>query len=82
MSVAERQKIIRLLVREIVVEKDNVTVRHCIPLTGGVRDAAGRSEQSYPLCTWSNHGPLRSARFPRLPVFAALHHSLLQESPD
>jgi len=53
MNVAERQKIIRLLVKEIVVEKDNITVRHCIPLTGGVRDAAGRSEQSYPVCTGS-----------------------------
>jgi site-specific DNA recombinase len=60
-NVAERQKIIRLLVREIVVEKDNVTVRHCIPLTGGVRDAAGRSEQSYPLCTRSSDAPLRCA---------------------
>ena len=41
MSVIDRQKVIRLLVREIVVEVDNrITIRHCLPLMGGVRNAS------------------------------------------
>jgi site-specific DNA recombinase len=35
LGVAEKQKIIRLLVKEVIVEKDAITVRHCIPTTGG-----------------------------------------------
>jgi site-specific DNA recombinase len=35
LGVAEKQKIIRLLVKEVVVENDAITVRHCIPMTGG-----------------------------------------------
>jgi len=33
LSIADKQKIIRLLVKEIIVEKDTITVRHCLPLT-------------------------------------------------
>ena len=41
LSVVEKQKIIRLLVKEIIVEKDAITVRHCIPLGRGGSGAAG-----------------------------------------
>lgn len=41
LGVAEKQKIIRLLVKEVTVEKDAITVRHCIPLTSGGGDDAG-----------------------------------------
>jgi site-specific DNA recombinase len=83
LSIPERQKIVRLLIKEIVVEIDSrITIRHCLPLMGGVRNANSPKVDCYPLCTGSHHGPLRSARFRRLPVFAALHDSLLQESPD
>jgi hypothetical protein len=52
LSVVERQKVIRLLVKEIVVEVDNrITIRHCLPLMGGVRNASGLNSDCYPLCT-------------------------------
>jgi site-specific DNA recombinase len=40
-GIAEKQKIIRLLVKEVIVEKDAITIRHCIPTTGGGTDDAG-----------------------------------------
>ncbi|MGH9817953.1 MAG: recombinase zinc beta ribbon domain-containing protein [Candidatus Acidiferrales bacterium] len=48
LGVAEKQKIIRLLVKEVVVEKDAITVRHCIPLAGGGGNDAGRPAVSLP----------------------------------
>jgi site-specific DNA recombinase len=56
LSVADKQKIIRLLVKEIIVEKDTIIVRHCIPLTSHVEPADeqpnGQTDQSgYQVCT-------------------------------
>src|SRR5216117_2816082 len=54
LSVSERQKVVRLLIKEIVVEVDNrITIRHCLPLMGGVRNASGPNADCYPLCTGS-----------------------------
>ena len=47
LGVAEKQKIIRLLVKEVIVEKDTITVRHCIPLAGG--DGRDTGTPSVPL---------------------------------
>jgi site-specific DNA recombinase len=41
LGVAEKQKIIRLLVKEVLVENDAITVRHCIPLSSGGGNDAG-----------------------------------------
>jgi hypothetical protein len=55
LSVADKQKIVRLLVKEIIVEKDTIIVRHCIPLTSHaepkeqLNGQAGQS--SYQVCT-------------------------------
>jgi site-specific DNA recombinase len=55
LGVLERRRIIRLLVKEIVVEVDNrITIRHCLPLMGGVRNASGSKVDCYPLCTGSH----------------------------
>ena len=52
LSVPERQKVVRLLIKEIVVEVDNrITIRHCLPLMGGVRNASSPEADCYPLCT-------------------------------
>jgi len=52
LSVIERQKVVRLLIKDIVVEVDNrITIRHCLPLMGGVRNASGTKVDCYPLCT-------------------------------
>src|SRR4030095_4419850 len=72
LSVTERQKVVRLLIKEIVVEVDNrITIRHCLPLMGGVRNASGGKVDCYPLCTGSNHTTLRSSLFrvTQLPLF-------------
>jgi site-specific DNA recombinase len=54
LSITERQKVVRLLIKEIVVEVDNrITIRHCLPLMGGVRNASGAKVDCYPLCTGS-----------------------------
>ncbi len=34
LGVAERQKVLRLLVKEILVDKDTLTIKHSIPVTG------------------------------------------------
>jgi hypothetical protein len=61
LSITERQKVVRLLIKDIVVEVDNrITIRHCLPLMGGVRNASGSKVDCYPLCTGS---PI-SAAFP------------------
>jgi len=61
LSVTERQKVVRLLIKDIVVEVDNrITIRHCLPLMGGVRNASGGKVDCYPLCTGSHYSPLRS----------------------
>ena len=49
LGIAEKQKIIRLLIKEVIVEKDAITVRHCIPMTsGGGNDDAGAPATSLP----------------------------------
>ena len=35
MDIRERQKIVRLLVKEVVVGEDTLTIRHCLPLPSG-----------------------------------------------
>jgi site-specific DNA recombinase len=48
LGVAEKQKIIRLLVKEVLVEKDAITVRHCIPLSSGGGNGGGTPAVSSP----------------------------------
>ena len=54
MTPVERQKLLRLLVKQITVGKDLITVHHSIP-TGATRGSAELT--SYPLCT-RGHLPL------------------------
>lgn len=48
LDVLERRKIIRLLIKEIIVHPESLTIRHCLPASGGAESRAG---PSYPLCT-------------------------------
>lgn len=76
LNVLERQRIVRLLVKEIVVSKDNITIRHSIPNTnrpsgGGATDPSmavpggGTSAESSLLRTWSEYPALRRAALAR-----------------
>ena len=52
LTVTERQKVVRLLIKDIVVEVDNrITIRHCLPLMGSVCNASGANADCYPLRT-------------------------------
>ena len=65
LSVTERQKIVRLLVKEILVGEDTITIRHSIPIpsstpqNGGSESAYG---QKYLLCKGRDRIPLRRGR--------------------
>jgi len=62
LSVMERQKIVRLLVKEILVGEDTITIRHSIPIPSA-QPQNGSSEspnsQNYLLCKGRDHRTLR-----------------------
>src|SRR6202050_3361738 len=64
LSVMERQKIVRLLVKEILVGEDTITIRHSIPIPSAPPQN-GRSEasncQHYLLCKGRDHSALRDS---------------------
>ena len=67
LSVIERQKIVRLLVKEILVGEDSITIRHSIPIPSAPPQNGGSQAlngQNYLLCKGRDHSPLRSAFFP------------------
>jgi site-specific DNA recombinase len=43
LNVAERQRIVRLLVKEVLVVDDTIVIRHSIPVAGGAPDGAERT---------------------------------------
>jgi site-specific DNA recombinase len=45
-DVAERQRIVRLLVKEVLVNDDAITIRHSIPITNNPPDGTGPSSAS------------------------------------
>ena len=55
LDIAERQRIVRLLVKEILVTEDKITIRHSIPISGSPgggpdpskRDNGGSDDESY-----------------------------------
>src|SRR3954469_24687187 len=68
LSVIERQKIVRLLVKDILVGEDTITIRHSIPIPSGPsqNEGSGSSEgRNYLLCKGRDHSALRRASFPR-----------------
>jgi site-specific DNA recombinase len=59
LHVKDRQRILRLVVKEIVVGPDTLTIKHSIPASG----PSGPSEEpSYLLRGWSHHPALRRTR--------------------
>jgi site-specific DNA recombinase len=64
MSVSDRQKIVRLVVKEILVDLDTIKIKHSIPVSE-VSDESGPEKTpeitSYLLRSWSNHASLRRA---------------------
>ena len=58
LEVIERQKIVRLVIKQIIVNGNALTIQHSIPL---LRNDHSQPRASYLLCTRSNRCPLRSS---------------------
>ena len=72
LDVIERQKVLRSLVKEVLVDDGEITIRHSIPVTESDGPANGKpaadlpqrnpAPQSYPLCPGSLNTPLAQFR--------------------
>ena len=82
LDIAERQRIVRLLVKEILVTEDKITIRHSIPIagsSGGGPDPSkpgggGPEDESCLLRSGRRHPALRRARL------RALQNALIEHS--
>jgi site-specific DNA recombinase len=84
LSVTERQRIVRLLVKDVLVGEDTITIRHSIPIPSGPPQSGGSEDpngQNYLLCKRSERSALRRPLVhpTHQPVF---HHASLQKRPD
>jgi site-specific DNA recombinase len=86
LSVTERQRIVRLVVKEVLIGDDTITIRHSIPIPSGTpQDGDLRQNppggQSLLLCKGSDHAPLRGAAG-SLYKYSLLLHRRCQPSLD
>jgi site-specific DNA recombinase len=83
MTPAEKQKVLRTMVKQITVGRDLITIHHSIPVGAG---HGGAEPASYPLCTRGHHRALGRAFFSRLPGFEFFQHAsfevLFQQGQD
>ncbi len=80
LSVTERQRIVRLLVKDILVGEDTITIRHSIPIPSGPPQNGGSQSPdgpNYLLRKGRDHRALRSTCL-RFRPFAFLHHPGLE----
>jgi site-specific DNA recombinase len=95
LDVSERQRIVRLLVKEVIVGRESITIRHSIPALGrpsngspGPAEAStnstggGASAQSSLLRTWSDDPALRGAARTRLDRSVIALHRRRQPALD
>ena len=64
LSITERQRIVRLVVKDVLIGDDTITIRHSIPVSqGSPRGSCPPPSQAgvpnYLLCKGSDHAPLR-----------------------
>jgi site-specific DNA recombinase len=84
LDVAEGQRIVRLVAKEVLVGENDLTIRHRIPIPSGSRPNGGSpsaGDPNYLLCTGSKWPPLRRTLIHRTyqPIF---HHSGSQKCAD
>jgi site-specific DNA recombinase len=87
LDVIERQRIVRLIVKEILIGDDSIVIRHCIPVGLASPPDSGSSTlkrarelpngRNYLLRSGSSHRPLRGTGFARAPQ-SIVHHPSLQ----
>ncbi len=78
LDIAERQRIVRLVVKEVLVGDDTIVLRHCIPVPSGPTNGSGSppsgpadavgDDRSYLLRSGSNHPTLRCSSCRLLPA--------------
>ena len=78
LSIIERQRIVRLLVKEVLVGEDTITIRHSIPIPSGPSQNGGSLPEgpNYLLCKGSDNRALRSSPLARHPASVLDHSSL------
>jgi len=87
LSTSERQRIVRLVVKDVLIGDDTITIRHSIsvpkqsPPQGANLAPSGTEGRNYLLCKGSGHRALRSACL-RIRPFAILHHPSFQPFLD
>ena len=88
LDISERQRVLRLLVKDILVGDDKIIIRHSIPLPTGSDGPPARSvnaavpgTESYLLRSWSHDAALRRAHRRSLQR-AKLNHAGLEPAPD
>jgi site-specific DNA recombinase len=72
LEIVERQKIVRLVIKQIIVNGDTLTIQHSIPISRGSQES--RPSTSYLLCTRSHHPCLGCSLFP-ITEHPCFHHS-------
>jgi site-specific DNA recombinase len=85
LSINERQRIVRLVVKDVLIGEDTITIRHSIPVQQGPpQDSCIPPSQTgnsnYPLCKGRDHASLRRPDF-RCSPLPFFHHSGLQPLP-
>jgi site-specific DNA recombinase len=84
LDVAERQRIVRLVVKEVLVGENDITIRHSIPIPSGSPPIGGSpsaGDPNYLLCKGSNHSTLRRTSV-WVSHLAFFHDSCLQPGAD
>src|SRR2546429_5244886 len=70
LDVAERQRIVRLVVKEVLVGENDITIRHSIPIPSGPPSNGGLTPAGAPnylLCKGSDDSALRCSASALLP---------------
>jgi site-specific DNA recombinase len=87
----QRQRVLRLVVKDVLVGPDNITIRHRIPVhqpasnrthEPSTTNTEGDHRAGYPLCWGRNHTALRSSLLGRREPLARLEHPGFEPVPD
>jgi len=84
LSVTERQKILRLVVREILIDRETIKIKHSLPVTGFNTPTGSSGDPEVPcylLRSWSHDSPLGSASLAG-PIRSIFLNTRLEKTPN